>query len=104
MYDTKNSDTRDKQFAEFVDAYPVSRRSSTPKAHAAFVRALQAVTFETLLHALEQHKRSEQWGKFIIPSLVTWLEESRWEQVLPESERMQRRYTENEKAKRLGLK
>jgi hypothetical protein len=91
----------DKQFQEFVAAYPASRRSHSVSAHAAFVHALRWTPFETLLSALEQHKRSEQWQKHIIPSMVTWLREERWIQILPEPART---LTPWEMARKLGYK
>ena len=91
----------DTQFREFVEAYPASRRTRTPDAHAAFVKALRWTPFETLLAALEQHKRSEQWQKHIIPSMLTWLREERWIQVLPEPDR---KLTPWEMARKLGYK
>lgn len=99
------------EFAIFVTAYPVSRRVSTPRALAAFRTARRRVPFETLLAALEQHKRSVQWQKHIIPSLLTWLLEGRWQQILPETppsaedaDRIRKRQTPWQHARRLGLK
>jgi len=92
----------DKQFWEFVAAYPAARRSSTGDAHAAFVKALTWTSFETLLAALEQHKRSTQWRQHIIPSMRTWLREERWIQVLPEPERASS--TPWQMARKLGYK
>ena len=94
----------DRQFMEFVAAYPASRRLSTPQAHRAFLKALQWTPFETLLTALAQHKRSTQWQKHIIPSMLTWLVQERWTQVLPEPEIPESRLTPFERAKRAGLK
>jgi hypothetical protein len=91
----------DRQFQEFVEAYPPSRRLRTPQTHRAFVLALQWTPFETLLAALEQHKRSTQWQQHIIPSMLTWLREERWIQVLPEPERTR---TPWEMARKLGYK
>jgi len=76
MHDTK--------FAQFVAAYPSHRRVFTVKAKQAFAHACEQVPYAVLLHALEQHKRSEQWQKHIVPSMLRWLEESRWLQTLPE--------------------
>ena len=93
----------DKQFREFVEAYPPARRVRTVRAHRAFIKALQWTPFETLLRALEQHKRSEQWGRHVIPSIEKWLEEERWLQVLPEPKAPNRR-TPFEQARHEGLK
>jgi hypothetical protein len=102
IYTERNSAMHDdKQFQEFVAAYPASRRSHSVSAHAAFVHALKWTPFETLLAALEQHKRSEQWQKHIIPSMVTWLREERWIQILPEPAR---KLTPWEMARKLGYK
>ena len=96
MYDT--------EFAQFLAAYPASRRFANRRARAAFVNAIQQVPFATLLAALEQHKRSEQWRKHIMPSLITWLEQGYWVQELPEPEPPRSRFTPYEQAKRAGLK
>jgi hypothetical protein len=105
MYDTRISEMDDdKQFQEFVNAYPESRRLRTVQAHRAFVHALQWTPFETLVRALEQQKRSAQWQKHIIPSMLTWLQQERWTQVLPEPEIPLSRLTPFERARRAGLK
>lgn len=42
-----------------------------------------------MLTALEQHKRSEQWQTpKLIPLMTTWLNQERWNQVLPETVRV----------------
>ena len=69
-----------------------------------FCKAVEKVGFDVLLHALEQHKRSAQWQKGVIPSMVTWLQEERWIQVLPEAEIPASRLTPFELARRAGLK
>jgi len=91
-------------FALFRDAYPAARRKGGDQARAAFAKALRKVTLETMLTALAQHQRSEQWqsagGRFI-PSMITWLDEERWIQILPEPER---KLTPWETARKLGYK
>ena len=93
------------KFAQFLAAYPVTRRKSGPRIRLAFDRALELVPFAVLLHALEQHKRSTQWqDPRFIPSILTWLTDEHWIQVLPEPERPTSRLTPMEQARRLGLK
>ena len=95
----------DEEFKTFVAAYPASRRLANAKARQAFIKARRTVSFETLMSALAQQTRSEQWHKHIIPSLVTWLEEGRWIQTLPEKRKgVHARLTPFEQARRAGLK
>ena len=78
----------DELFEQFVQAYPASRRQRGYMAETLFLLALQKVSFEMLLAAVAQHKRSEQWQDArLIPMLKTWLQEERWIQVLPEPRR-----------------
>ena len=77
----------DQQFAAFVEAYPASRRQRGYMAETLFLHALEKVSFDHLLAAVRQHTRSEQWQTpKLIPSMLTWLQEERWIQVLPEVE------------------
>jgi hypothetical protein len=101
------------KFAQFTAAYPVTRRKGGDDARRAFAQALRKVPFALMLHALDQHKRSEQWqNPRFIPSMTTWLLEERWIQVLPETppvsaedaDRIRKRQTPWQHAKRLGLK
>lgn len=101
----------DQQFEAFVEAYPAARRQRGYMAETLFLHALSKVSYETLIQALEQHKRSQQWASGMIPSLRVWLEEERWIQVLPETpasaddaDRIRKRQTPWQHAKRLGLK
>jgi hypothetical protein len=95
----------DQQLAQFVAAYPEARRQRGYMVEQLFLHALSKVSFETLIAALEQHKRSDQWATArMIPSLRTWLEEERWIQVLPEPEVPASRLTPWEHARRAGLK
>jgi hypothetical protein len=72
-------------FAQFLAAYPVTRRKGGPRVRHAFDEALRHVPFAVLLHALEQHKRSVQWqDPLYIPSMLTWLVDQHWLQTLPE--------------------
>jgi hypothetical protein len=101
-------------FRQFRDAYPRPRRYSGQRAREAFAVALTQASFETLTTALEQHKRSVQWqNPRFVPSMIAWLEDERWIQVLPEIEvtvtpadeqRILNRLTPFERAKRAGLK
>jgi len=77
----------------------------------AFAQALNKVPYAVMLHALEQHKRSEQWRQHIVPSMTTWLIEERWCQTLPEpqlspADQAQRHRSTSPftHARRLGLK
>lgn len=75
----------DADFDRFKDAYPKNRRQSGKRPYQAFRAAKKTVTLETMLAALEQQKRSEQWqNPQLIPSMTKWCNEERWTQVLPE--------------------
>jgi len=88
-------------FAQFVEAYPPSRRQRGYIAQQLFLAALDKVSWQTLIDAVEQHKRSVQWQANVIPSMTTWLQEERWIQILPEPERA---LTPWQTARRLGYK
>lgn len=65
-------------FDQFWSAYP--RKDGKKKACEAFLKA--ATPLETLLTALERHKRLPQWnreGGQYIPYAATWLNQRRWE-------------------------
>jgi hypothetical protein len=95
----------EKEFQTFVAAYPAARRLANQRARTAFTNARRQVSFETLMSALAQQTRSEQWHKHIIPSMVTWLEDGRWIQTLPEKRKgVHARLTPFEQARRAGLK
>jgi hypothetical protein len=107
MYRTKISQFPEEKFQQFVAAYPCNRRMTNAKARRAFTRALQLVPFAVLLHALEQHKRSEQWQEHIIPSMLKWLVEGRWLQTLPEPQISAQRFrslSPQDQLRRLGVK
>ena len=73
------------QFDQFAAAYPVTRRRGGHRARTSFAAAIAKVPFAVLLHALEQHKRSDQWqDPRFIPSMLTWLNDELWIQTLPE--------------------
>ena len=93
----------EKEFQHFVAAYPAARRFANRRALAAFIHARRQVSFETLMSALAQHARSDQWRKHIVPSMITWLEDGRWIQTLPEPVAPNRR-TPFEQARHEGLK
>jgi len=92
-------------FDQFLQAYPATRRKSGDRTRYAFTKALRKVSLETMLTALAQHRRSDQWrDPRFIPSMTTWLDEERWIQVLPEPEVKASRLTPFEQARRAGLK
>lgn len=75
---------RDEQWEQFKAAYPAHRRHGGFMANQRFLAACETVGFETLMHALEKQKRSDEWHKFA-PSLEKWLEKEMWIQS-PEDE------------------
>ena len=102
----------DQRFAQFWESYPAARRQRGYMVETLFLHAVAAVSFEALMLALEQHKRSDQWQTArLIPNMRTWLEEERWYQVLPaaklspadEAQRW-RSLSPQEQLRRLGLK
>jgi hypothetical protein len=104
----------DQRFAQFWESYPAARRQRGYMVETLFLHAIAAVSFEALLLALEQHKRSDQWqAARLIPNMRTWLEEERYYQVLPgparglsvadEAQRW-RSLSPQEQLRRLGLK
>jgi hypothetical protein len=76
--ESKPARVREEEFERFWKCYP--RKEGKEKARTAFGKV--GVPLETLLTAVEQHKKSEQWqkdgGKFI-PHPATWLNGKRWE-------------------------
>jgi hypothetical protein len=96
---------KDHLFLQFVAAYPPSRQQRGYMAETLFLAALEKTSFQVLMDSVEQHKRSVQWQGGIIPNLITWLQQERWNQILPEPERVpDRRLTPFEQARRAGLK
>ena len=81
----KSTTSADADFEQFRQAYPVPRRVGGKAACDAFRKAARSCPLDTMLGALAQHKRSEQWQMpKLIPLLTTWLNQERWRQVLPE--------------------
>ncbi len=75
-------------YEQFRDVYPACRRVGGLAGRRAFSRSGigSTVALETVLAALEQHKRSEQWQTpRLIPLMTTWLNQERWLQTLPEA-------------------
>ena len=102
---------KDQQFEAFVEAYPAARRQRGYMAETLFLHALEKVGYEVLMQAVQQHRRSEQWARGMIPNMLTWLQEERWCQVLPEippsaedADRIRKRQTPWQHAKRFGYK
>ena len=76
------SDPPASPFEKFWAAYP--RKIGKAAARRAFAQT--DVPLETLLAAIGEQKRSEQWrkeGGSYIPSPATWLSQGRWEDELP---------------------
>lgn len=76
----------DAEFAEFWSAYPT--KVGKQPARKAFDKV--KVPVKTLVDAIERQKCSSQWSKDggqYIPNPATWLNQQRWEDVLPEAER-----------------
>ncbi len=77
----EEADGRARAFKTFYDAYPKKR--SPADAEKAFAKV--GVPVETLLTAIEQQKRSEDWqkeGGRYIPYPATWLNQRQWENSL----------------------
>jgi hypothetical protein len=85
----KELSSADADFEAFRLAYPVSRRVGGKPGRDAFQRSgigRHGDSLATVLLALEQQKRSEQWHTpKLIPLMTTWLNQERWLQVLPEA-------------------
>lgn len=76
----------DAEFAEFWSAYPT--KVGKQPARKAFDKV--KVPVKTLVDAIERQKCSSQWSKDggqYIPNPATWLNQQRWEDVLPEAEK-----------------
>ena len=72
-------------FEAFRQAYPTNRRQGGKAAEKAFNSARARCLPSTMIAALEQQKRSEQWQTpKLIPLMTTWLHQERWLQTLPE--------------------
>jgi predicted phage replisome organizer len=79
------------KFDRFWTAYPKKVGKEAARKAMAKVKA----PIETILTAIEQQKRSEQWtkdnGQFI-PNPATWLNQGRWEDELPQNPRERGEY------------
>jgi predicted phage replisome organizer len=79
------------KFDRFWTAYPKKVGKEAARKAMAKVKA----PIETILTAIEQQKRSEQWtkdnGQFI-PNPATWLNQGRWEDELPQNQRERGEY------------
>ena len=76
----------DAEFAEFWNAYPT--KVGKQPARKAFDKV--KVPVKTLVDAIERQKCSSQWSKDggqYIPNPATWLNQQRWEDILPEAEK-----------------
>lgn len=80
------------RYAVFASEYPAERRVGGQKAKVAFAKAFDGQAdleahFQRMMTALRQHKRSRQWNgpEPKIPLMTTWLNQERWNQVLPET-------------------
>lgn len=76
----------DAEFAEFWNAYPT--KVGKQPARKAFDKV--TVPVKTLVDAIERQKCSSQWSKDggqYIPNPATWLNQQRWEDILPEAEK-----------------
>ncbi len=78
----------DADYEAFHAAYPSSRRVGGKIGRQAFKTAMagrRPEHLQVMLDALDQQKRSEQWQTpKLIPLMTTWLNQERWNQVLPE--------------------
>ena len=85
----KHLSSADADFERFRQAYPASRRVGGKTGKNAFKTATHGKNgnhLALMLDALEQQKRSEQWQTpKLIPLMTTWLNQERWNQVLPEA-------------------
>lgn len=78
-------------FDRFWNAYPKKVGKEAARKAMAKVKA----PIETILTAIEQQKRSEQWAKDngqFIPNPATWLNQGRWEDELPQNQRERGEY------------
>lgn len=83
--DTKSDEGYTPEFEQFWKAYP-KRNGKKQGKFPAFKSFLKIKTpLETLLAALELHKRSQQWADGYIPDAVTWLNQRRWEDEIDPS-------------------
>ncbi len=80
------STSGDTEFETFWSAYP--KKVGKQAAKKAFEKVQKSrISLETLLTAIERQKRSDQWSRDFgqyIPNPATWLNQGRWDDVLPE--------------------
>lgn len=73
---------------EFIAAYPPEKRNGGKAIRKAWEKAKDRPSIDVILAVLESHKRSAQWkkdnGQFI-PNATTWINQGRWDTVLPPS-------------------
>lgn len=72
----RSADTR---FEDFWKSYP--KKKDKAKAQKAFAKVIAKTNLDTMLHALEEQKRSQEWqkdGGQYIPLPSTWLNGERW--------------------------
>ena len=73
-------------FLIFLEAYPPARRVGGTAGEVAFQKAMRGQGqdhLNVMLDALWFQRRSEQWRRGIVPSMVKWLEEQHWTRDLP---------------------
>lgn len=73
-------------FLTFLESYPAARRVGGAAGEAAFQKAMRGRDESHLIamcEALHYQKRSEQWRRGVIPSMVKWLDEQQWTRDLP---------------------
>lgn len=74
------------QFKAFWEKYP--RPEGKKKAREKWMRLKpDPELFAKIMAGLEQHTRSDQWRRGVIPHATTWLNGERWEDELPGSNR-----------------
>lgn len=82
-------------FHIFLEAYPAPRRVGGSAGETAFKHAMRGRDeghLNTMLDALYYQRRSEQWVRGVIPSMVKWLDEEHWTRDLPEKGRTAPRF------------
>ncbi len=73
-------------FLVFLEAFPASRRVGGASGEEAFARAMRGRGEEhviNMVEALHYQKRSDQWLRGVIPSMVKWLDEEHWTRDMP---------------------
>jgi hypothetical protein len=73
-------------FCIFLEAYPAARRVGGAAGETAFKNAMRGQGqdhLNVMLDALWYQRKSEQWRRGVIPSMVKWLDEQHWTRDLP---------------------